>query len=77
LFVAGPNRVPDIASDNPQGDASLWAISASDGTKQAEYKLESPPVFDSLAACDGRLYFTTVDGRVVCYGSREKQIPEL
>jgi hypothetical protein len=30
--------------------------------------LKAAPVFDSLVAADGRLYFTTVDGRVVCYG---------
>jgi len=42
-------------------------VSAKDGTKQAEHKLEAVPVFDSFAACANGLYFTTVDGRVECY----------
>jgi hypothetical protein len=29
-------------------------------------------VFDSLAAAADRLYFTTVDGRVVCYQAGER-----
>ena len=46
--------------------ALLWAVSAADGKKLAEYKLDAPPVFDGLAAARGRLYFSTTDGKVVC-----------
>jgi len=67
LFAAGPSDVPDFSSHNPTSDVWLWAVSATDGTKKAQYKLKAPPVFDSLAAADGRLFFTTADGRVVCY----------
>jgi outer membrane protein assembly factor BamB len=67
LLAAGPSQIRDVASASPKGDVWLWAVSAADGTKKAEYKLKAPPVFDSLAAAGGRLYFTTVDGRVVCY----------
>jgi len=45
----------------------LWALSADDGKKLAEYELDAAPVFDSMAAAYGRLYFTTTDGRVRCY----------
>jgi hypothetical protein len=44
----------------------LWALSAEDGKKLAEYKLDTLPVFDSMAAANERLYFTTTDGKVVC-----------
>ena len=71
LLVAGPSEVPDISAEKTAGDAWLWAVSASDGAKQAQYKLKAAPVFDGLAAAAGRLYFTTVDGRVVCYQPRE------
>jgi len=67
LFAAGPSEVPDFASHDPNSDVWLWAVSANDGIKKAQYKLKAPPVFDSLAASDGCLYFTTMDGRVVCY----------
>jgi len=67
LFVAGPSDVGDVAAKDPTGDVWLWAVSAKDGTKQAEHKLGASPVFDSFAACTNGLYFTTVDGRIVCY----------
>lgn len=45
----------------------LWAVSTSDGATLAEYRLDAPPVFDGMAATDGRLYLATMDGNVICY----------
>jgi len=45
----------------------LWLISAEDGKKIREYKLESSPVFDGMAVANGRLLMSTLDGRVVCW----------
>lgn len=45
----------------------LWAVSRTDGSRLAEYKLESPPVFDGMAAAQGSLYLSTTDGSLVCY----------
>ena len=42
------------------------ACSVADGKKVAELKLESMPVFDGLAAANGRLYMTDRRGRVIC-----------
>jgi len=53
-----------------QNGALLLVVSASDGEKLAEYKLDSPPVFDGMAAANGRLYFATIDGMVVCMGEK-------
>ena len=47
-------------------DAMLWAVSAAEGKKLAEYRLKSPPVFDGMIAVEGRLCISTCDGRVVC-----------
>ena len=47
---------------------ALWVLSARDGKKQAEVALASPPVFDGMAAAGGRLYVTTLDGKMVCVG---------
>jgi len=49
-----------------QSGALLWAVSASDGKKLAEYNLQSPPVWDGMAAANGRLYMSTTDGKVLC-----------
>ena len=72
LLVAGP---PDpFAAADPtaawRGERGglLRAVSTDDGRKLAEYPLATPPVFDGMAAANGRLYLATLDGRVVCMG---------
>ena len=67
LWLAGPKDVDDFDASQPKGDVLLWAVSAEDGAKKTQTRLKASPVYDSFAACAGRLYFTTVDGRVVCY----------
>ena len=48
----------------------MWAVSAEDGKKLAEYKLDAVPVFDGLIAANGRLYLATTDGKVRCYAGK-------
>ncbi|QDU94039.1 outer membrane protein assembly factor BamB family protein [Lignipirellula cremea] len=48
--------------------ARLLAVSAKDGKILAEYSLESPPVWDGMAAANGRLYVVTTEGKIVCLG---------
>jgi len=67
LLVAGPSKIVDVEAEKPEGDVRLWAVSATDGAKRAEYGLKASPVFDGMAATADGLFFTTVDGRVVCY----------
>jgi outer membrane protein assembly factor BamB len=47
--------------------AVLMAVSAADGKELARYNLNSPPVFDGMAAVSGRLYMTTTSGEVWCF----------
>ena len=74
LFVAGPPDVLDpddpLAAFQGRKGAMLWAVSAEDGKKVAEYKLDSPPVFDGMIAADGRIYMAMEDGRLLCFGER-------
>jgi hypothetical protein len=74
LFIAGTPDVVDAddpwsAIDGDKGGV-LWSLSAADGTKLAEYTLQHPPIFDGLAAADGRLYVSTTRGTIVCLGSQ-------
>jgi outer membrane protein assembly factor BamB len=48
--------------------ALLWAVSAADGKKLAEYPLDSPPSFDGMSSANQRLYVSCLDGTVVCFG---------
>jgi outer membrane protein assembly factor BamB len=73
LYLAGP---PDVLDpEDPWGAAEgrkggiIWAVSARDGSKKAEYKIDAPPVFDGMIASGGRLYISSMDGRVICLGN--------
>jgi outer membrane protein assembly factor BamB len=75
LVLAGMPVAADpadpLAAYKGQTGGVLWAVSTTDGSKTAEYKLESPPVWDGMAAAAGRLYVSTSDGRVTCIGERQ------
>ena len=80
LFVAGPpDKVDEIphqpARVDPLAEAlearrggTLAAVSSADGKTLADYELNSPPVFDGMAAAEGRLYLSTKMGEIVCMG---------
>ena len=58
-----------LAAFEGRRGADLWSISALTGEKLAEVgHLASPPVFDGLIAARGRLYISTADGSVCCFG---------
>ncbi len=46
--------------------AILLAVSAADGKKLAEIKMDSVPVHDGLIAAGGRLFCASIDGKVIC-----------
>jgi len=64
-----PNDDPYAAYEGRKG-GMLRIVSAKDGSKLAEYKLESPAVWDGMAAAYGRLYISTVDGCVISMGKQ-------
>jgi hypothetical protein len=73
IFAAG---VPDdLDPDDPlaafegRKGASLQVFSATDGSPIATYPLPEQPAFDGLSAAGGRLYLTTQDGKVLCFGN--------
>ena len=82
LFLAGPPESEDAkhsgldlgnaeeveASYLGKLGASLFVVSAKDGKQLAEYKLESPPVFDGMVAAQKKLFVVLEDGSLVCYG---------
>ncbi len=47
--------------------ALLHVVSAEDGRKLHELELDSCPVFDGLAAAEGKLFASMMDGSLVCY----------
>jgi len=74
LFAAGsPDKVdpadPHGAWEGRQGGV-LAALAADDGRLLSEFRLPAPPVWDGLAAANGGLYLTTMDGKVLCFGAK-------
>ncbi len=70
LILAGPPDVidpddPYAALEGRKG-AKLWAVCAATGKRITERDLTAPPVFDGMAAADGRLYMACEDGSVMC-----------
>jgi len=68
LVLENPRQA--LAAWEGKEGALLWAVSADDGKKLAEYQLESLPVFDGMAAVNGRLYISTRSGQVLCMGNK-------
>jgi len=72
---SNPDYDPNIPAKLAEQDAALkgqrgallWAVSISDGNKLAGYNLESPPVWDGMAAANGRLYLSLKNGTVLCF----------
>jgi len=79
LFVAGPPDLLDeddpLAAFEGRRGAELWAVSPGDGEKLASLPLDSPPVFDGMAAAQGRLLLSLRDGTLLCLGENNAKGP--
>jgi outer membrane protein assembly factor BamB len=51
----------------------LWAVSAGDGRKLSEQKMNGLPAWDGLIAAQGRLYVTMRDGVVRCFSGKNEE----
>jgi hypothetical protein len=56
----------DAAYEGKRG-ALLMGVSAADGKSLFRFDLPAPPVWDGMAAANGRLYIATNDGKVFCF----------
>ncbi len=48
--------------------AKMWAVNTETGEQSTGLELTSPPVWDGIAVAQGRVYVSTMDGRVQCFG---------
>lgn len=53
---------------SPVRAAVLMAVDIEDGHERGRLALDTQPVFDGMAAAQGRLYISAIDGKVVCLG---------
>jgi hypothetical protein len=52
--------------------AKLLVLSADDGRTVHIISLETPLVWDGMAAADGRLYVSATDGHILCLGADQE-----
>jgi hypothetical protein len=48
--------------------AKMWAVNVETGEQSEGLELTSPPVWDGITVAQGRVYVSTVDGRLQCFG---------
>ncbi|MDD4890669.1 MAG: PQQ-binding-like beta-propeller repeat protein [Phycisphaerae bacterium] len=65
VYCAGRPEFRD-SKDSPE----LWVLSASDGTELQKLPIDGIPAIDGLSAGGGRIFVSTVDGQVLCYGAK-------
>ncbi len=61
--------VPDGVACIKQG-GKLIIFSTTDGRKLAAYDLSSAPVFDGMAAANGRIYLSAQGGKLTCFAGK-------
>jgi outer membrane protein assembly factor BamB len=57
----------DAALDGKRG-AKMWAVNTETGEQSGGLELTSPPVWDGITVAQGRVYVSTMDGRLQCFG---------
>jgi len=65
------NRAEDqVAALEGKEGALLQIIATDDGAKLNGIELDSIPIFDGMAAANGNLYISTVEGEMICLGGK-------
>ena len=49
--------------------AERHAVDAASGETLTELELDSPPVHDGMIAASGKLFISTMDGKIVCFAA--------
>jgi len=53
-----------------KGGSIMWAVDCKTGNRLAEYRMDFMPVWDGMAAANGSLYISTMDGKIYCYSGK-------
>ena len=71
LFLAGAPDIVDpqdpLASFDGRKGSVLCAYSATDGRKLSDLNIDALPVWDGMAAAQGKLFLAMKDGSIRCF----------
>jgi hypothetical protein len=80
IFAAGAPDVVDPADPHGAWEGRkgglLAAFATTSGETLARFTLPAPPVWDGMAAADGRLFVSLTDGTIVSFGERTVAVAE-
>lgn len=65
LYIGGPAEL-EFLLPGAKGAGKVLIVSAADGSKRSEIPVSSPPVFDGMAAANGKLFISQRNGEVLC-----------
>lgn len=72
LAARDPEILKELAEQdaalNGERGAKMWAVNVETGEQSAGLEITSPPVWDGITVARGRIYVSTVDGRLQCFG---------
>ncbi len=57
----------DAALNGSQGGI-IWAVDSDTGKRLSKLNIDSLPVWDGMAAAEEKLFLSTTDGKVICFG---------
>ena len=66
-FEGKPFALKNEALEGHRG-AKMWAVNVETGEQSAGLELTSPPVWDGIAVSQGRVFVSTMDGKLQCFG---------
>lgn len=67
IYAAGPVAEEVILFDTVESEARLSVFSKKDGSRVSHTKLPAQPVFDGMAAANGKIFLALINGEIVCY----------
>ncbi|MFT5094264.1 MAG: hypothetical protein ACI93T_003099 [Porticoccaceae bacterium] len=71
MLCAGPHLyLKTEAPDSPRG--VIRKLAATTGEELSRLPLDVAPTFDGMSAANGRLYVSTQDGKLLCFGADGK-----
>jgi len=71
IYVGGAEKTEFLLRTSG-GKGQVMVVSAGDGSSKPGFQLETPPVFDGMAAANGKLFVSLLNGKLVCYGANPR-----
>ena len=69
LYIGGAEKTEALLRTTG-GKGRVFVVSAADGSSKSTFQIERPPVFDGMAAANGKLFVSLQNGKLLCYSAK-------